>query len=108
MSSFERWSPSELTCLTSTGRFLSAEISASIIDISGRSCMIALVRDISERKRAEEALRRVNERMREDLEAAASVQESLLPAASSNEVQRTEIVIEGLAVVGGFSAVAAF
>ena len=73
---------SKLTCLTSTGRFLSAEISASIIDISGRSCMIALVRDMSERKRAEEALRRVNERMREDLEAAASVQESLLPAAS--------------------------
>ncbi len=73
---------SELTCLTSTGRFLSAEISASFIDISGRSRMIALVRDISERKRAEEALRRVNARMRSDLEAAANVQAALLPTAS--------------------------
>ncbi len=73
---------SELTCLTSTGSFLPAEISASIIDISGRSSMIALVRDISERKRAEAALHRVNERMRADLEAAAGVQASLLPRAS--------------------------
>ena len=72
---------SELTCLTSSGTFLPAEISASIIDISGRPCMIALVRDIRERKLAEEALLRANLRMKGELEAAAKVQHSLLAKA---------------------------
>lgn len=47
----------ELTCLTKTGNSLPAEISASVIDLEGRTCLIALVRDITERKQAEEALR---------------------------------------------------
>ena len=74
----EGWTD-ELTCLTKTGQFLPAEISASIIDMSGRSCMIALVRDISKRKRAEQELHSAHERMKSDLEAAARIQESLLP-----------------------------
>ena len=73
---------SELTCLTSKGEFLPAEMSASFIDLSGRSCMIALVRDISERKRAEEALQRANQRMKNELLAAAKIQQSLLPKVS--------------------------
>ena len=75
---------SELTCLTRTGEFLPAEISASLIDLSGRSYMIALVRDISERKRAEEELRRANKRMKNELLAAARIQQSLLPKVSPN------------------------
>ena len=75
---------SELTCLTSTGRFLPAEISALLIDLSGTSYMIALVRDISERKRAEEALRRANQRMKNELLAAAKIQQALLPKVSPN------------------------
>ncbi len=58
-SVFERgggWT-NELTCLTKTGNSLPAEISASVIDVEGRTCLIALVRDITERKQAEEALR---------------------------------------------------
>ena len=48
----------ELTCLTRTGRVVPAEISASpFVDPDGRICMVAMVRDISDRKRAEEALR---------------------------------------------------
>ena len=54
----------ELTCLTRTGQFLPSEISASLIDVSGRSCMIALVRDISERKRAQERLKESEEKYR--------------------------------------------
>jgi len=68
----EGWTD-ELTCLTRTGQFLAAEISASIIDMSGKSCMIALVRDISKRKRAEQELQSAHERMKSDLEAAASI-----------------------------------
>ena len=51
----------ELTCLTKSGKKLPAEISASVIDIGDRSCMIALVRDITDRKRAEAALQRYSE-----------------------------------------------
>ena len=48
----------ELTCLTKNGNHLAAEIAAShFIDFQGRQCMAVLVRDISERKKAEEALR---------------------------------------------------
>ncbi len=46
----------ELTCLTKTGETLPAEISASVIEIGSRTCMIAFVRDITDRKRAEAAL----------------------------------------------------
>ena len=46
----------ELTCLTKTGESLSAEISASVIDIAGRTCIIVLVHDITERRRIEQAL----------------------------------------------------
>ena len=42
--------------------------------------MIALVRDVSERKRAEEELLKANKRMRAELEAAAEIQRSLLPS----------------------------
>lgn len=46
----------ELSCLTKTGEFLPAEISASVVDIDGRPCVISMVRDVSERKRMEAAL----------------------------------------------------
>lgn len=47
----------ELTCVTKTGQNLPAEISGSVIKVARGNCLIALVRDISDRKRAEEALR---------------------------------------------------
>ncbi len=51
----------ELTCLTKVGERLPAEISASVMDMAGRPCLIALVRDISGRKRAEAELKRYSE-----------------------------------------------
>jgi PAS domain S-box-containing protein len=60
----------ELTCLTKSGNFLPAEISASVIEISGKSFMIALVRDISKRKKMEKALRESENRLSRILESA--------------------------------------
>ena len=70
----------ELSCMTKSKRRLPSEISASLVDVHGRPCMIALVRDVSERKRAEEKLRRAHKRMRAELEAAAEIQRALLPS----------------------------
>ncbi|MBI2997389.1 MAG: PAS domain S-box protein, partial [Deltaproteobacteria bacterium] len=53
----------EFGCLTKTGQRLPAEISASFIEMAGRRCLVALVRDISDRKRAEEALRQYSENL---------------------------------------------
>ena len=46
----------ELSCRTKTGAALQAEISASTVEIGGETRMISLVRDTTERKRAEETL----------------------------------------------------
>ena len=48
----------ELTCKTKSGELIPAEISASLIDIKGKICMLALIRDITERKQAAEALKK--------------------------------------------------
>jgi len=47
----------ELSCLCKTGQVLPSEISASVININGRRCILAIVRDITQRKRKEEELK---------------------------------------------------
>ena len=44
----------ELSCKTKSGQFLPSEISASKLDLNGRSCMMTMIRDVSSRKQAEE------------------------------------------------------
>ena len=70
----------ELSCVTKSKRKLASEISASLFEVHGTPCMIALVRDVSARKRAEEEVRKANKRMRAELEAAAEIQRALLPS----------------------------
>ena len=53
----------ELTCLPKSGETLPAEISASVFEVGGTRCVLALVRNIAERKRAEKALRESEERL---------------------------------------------
>ncbi len=47
----------ELSCRTKVGTLLPAEISASIVEMEERSCLLALIRDTTERKRAEARIR---------------------------------------------------
>ncbi|MEE8466477.1 MAG: PAS domain S-box protein [Dehalococcoidia bacterium] len=70
----------ELSCVTKTGRRLPTEISAAAINISGKPCIIALIRDISERRNAEQAMRElavVEERNRLARELHDSIVQSL-------------------------------
>lgn len=71
----------EVECRTRNGERRATEISASVVALSTGSYLIALLRDVTDRRAAEEDLRRANARMRADLEAAADMQRSLLPAA---------------------------
>lgn len=60
----------ELTCQTKTGERLPAEISAAAIDVAGAACIVAMVRNIAERKRMEAALRESEERLSVVLDSA--------------------------------------
>ena len=53
----------ELTCHTKHGETLAAEISASVFKFDGRPCVLAMVRNIAERKKAEQALRESENRL---------------------------------------------
>ena len=48
----------ELTCLTKSGNYLPAEISASLVEFEDQTLMVAMVRDTTERKKAEMLIRR--------------------------------------------------
>lgn len=56
MDTGEGWTD-RLSCVTRAGDPLSAEISASSIDIGGRTCIVALVREITLRRKAEKNIR---------------------------------------------------
>lgn len=69
----------EVSCLSASGKAIPVEVSCSRIEIAGRHCLVCLARDVSERKRVEEALARDRERKQRELAAAAQIQKSLLP-----------------------------
>ncbi|MCH7783734.1 PAS domain S-box protein [candidate division KSB1 bacterium] len=71
---------SELTFLCKTGDTLQSEISASPMIIDDQKCIVAIVSDISERKKAEEKLKRAENRIefeKTKLEEVLSIEESL-------------------------------
>ncbi|MGH6636706.1 MAG: hypothetical protein ACRED0_11465 [Gammaproteobacteria bacterium] len=58
----------ELSCRTSSGECLPAEISASVIEVGGKNCIIAMVRNIAERKRLETEIIRVSEEQQKTIQ----------------------------------------
>jgi len=76
----------KLIFLTKAGEALSAEVSASVIELDGRMCVIALVRDITRRKRAEAALQQHSE----DLERLVAERTSQLRRSE----QRQRVLLE--------------
>ena len=54
------WSD-QLTCTTKMGQTIYAEMSASVLDLDGNSCIVVQVREVNGRKRAEQELRSANE-----------------------------------------------
>ena len=65
----------ELTCLTKTNYKLAAEISAAPIDFEGRKCILAMVRDISDRKRLDAERKRAEVSAQKALSHLAEVGE---------------------------------
>ena len=51
----------ELSCMTKLGVIVPAEISAAVVSLEGRQCLISMVRDITERKQAQAATERLAE-----------------------------------------------
>lgn len=69
----------EVQVLHANGTEFPAELAFIPVNVGGRSVFTAYLRDISDRKRAEDALKRTHARMKRDLDAASRIQMSLLP-----------------------------
>ncbi len=76
----------ELSCTTRSREKLPAEISASVIEWDGRTCILACVRDISARKRAEAE----RQRYTQDLESLVEARTALL----SRSEKRQRVLLE--------------
>ncbi len=87
----------ELGCITKAGEARPAEISASMVDLHGKLCMVAIVRDITERKKAEgelrESHRQLEQRVRELNALHAVVRDHLkrCQEASQHDQNRTSL-----------------
>jgi PAS domain S-box-containing protein len=90
----------ELSCRTRKGQYLPAEMSASTVDIEGQSYMIALVRDTTRRKEAEQLVRREAARADALARAAARLNAHLtLEAVLDAVCEETSLALDVSAVM---------
>jgi PAS domain S-box-containing protein len=80
----------ELEGLTREGRSFPIELTVTEVTLHGNRFFVGLIRDITERKKAEEKLRNAYQLISNDLESAAAIQKNLLPEASTLEGVRFE------------------
>jgi PAS domain S-box-containing protein len=66
----EKTLATDLPCLRKDGTIFYADINATTVAIAGRPCLVGFLRDITERKRAEEELKKSEERFRLVFESA--------------------------------------
>lgn len=81
----------ELTCLTSDGRRLPAEISASLIDVEESQYVMAIIRDITDRKRRREELQATERQFEAVLNNPVSVIAILSPEGILERVNHTAL-----------------
>lgn len=67
---------------TSTGEPIPVQVTLNAVHLDGKPAMIAVWHDLTELKLKEERLRTANETLKKELEAAAQIQQSLLPVSS--------------------------
>jgi PAS domain S-box-containing protein len=86
-----------LSCLTVSGDYVPAEISASTLEFGGRDSVLALIRDVSELRQYERELERKNDRL-EDFASVIShdLRNPLNVALSRIELAQTDIQSEHL------------
>jgi PAS domain S-box-containing protein len=68
----------ELTCMTVKGIKLPSEMSASVIEVDNTPLMVAMVRDIKDRKEAEDALKSRNRQFKRVHHLALSTVENMV------------------------------
>ncbi|GJL52589.1 MAG: hypothetical protein NPIRA01_38160 [Nitrospirales bacterium] len=80
----------QLSCMTKMGHHLIAEISSSIIEVGGKKCMIALVRDMTERTQREKQLARVAQELEtKNIELGQARDQAVEAARSKSEFLAT-------------------
>ncbi len=72
----------EWTHQNSKGETFPVVVTVNAVTIDGKPAMIAVWHDLTELKQKEDRLRLANEKMKSDLQAAATIQRSLLPTSS--------------------------
>ncbi len=68
--------------LKKDGEVFPVEVTLNAIEINSKPALIAVWHDLTELKKKEDGLRAAHQKMKEDLEAAAVIQKSLLPVKS--------------------------
>ncbi|MFB6296939.1 MAG: PAS domain S-box protein, partial [Salinirussus sp.] len=89
----------ELSCLTSGGTEIPVEISASLVTVDGRDCVLASARDISERKRRShqiDVLRRVlRHNLRNEMSVVIGFADTIAAKANDPSIREaTERIVE--------------
>lgn len=92
----------ELSCTTKGGCRLPSEISASVTCHGGERLLVAIVRDVSDRRRLEQALRERNEAL---AEANRTLEQRIAErTAALEQAHRALVEQERLAAIGTFAA----